>query len=126
MDKVVHFEIPADDPERAQNFYKKIFGWKINAVPGIPYFIINTVETDEKNMPKELGAINGGMMQRNAPDESPVIVVSVKSVEEYLKKIEKEGGKVVLPLQEVGGMGLYARICDTEGNIIGLWQDLGY
>ncbi len=123
---VVHFEIPADDPERAQNFYKKIFGWKINAVPGMPYFIINTVESDEKNMPKEPGAINGGMMQRNSPGESPVIVVNVKSLEDSLKKIEKEGNEIVLPLQKVGNMGLYARIRDTEGNVIGLWQDLGH
>ena len=65
MDKVVHFEIPVDDLKRAQNFYKIIFGWTIEPMPEMNYTILRTVEVDEKFMPKEKGAINGGMMKRD-------------------------------------------------------------
>ena len=125
MDKVVHFEIPVDNPERAQKFYKDIFGWKIDKWEGsMPYWMVRTVEVDEKKMPKEVGAINGGLMQRQQKGEGPVVFVNVKNVDAYVKKIEKAGGKVVVPKMDVGGMGFYARIQDTEGNIIGLWQDI--
>ena len=63
MDKVVHFEIPADDMKRAQDFYKNLFGWKISEVPGVNYYFVITTEVDEKNMAKEPGAINGGMLK---------------------------------------------------------------
>ena len=86
------------------------------------YYVITT-EVDEKNMAKEPGAINGGMLKRSVPHETPVIVIGVSSVDEYLKKVEKMGGKVVLPKMSVGDFGLYARISDPEGNIIGLWQN---
>ena len=126
MDKVVHFEIPANDMERAQKFYKSIFGWEINKVPmpGMDYYIVKTVATDEKQMPMEPGAINGGMQKRMVPNESPVLVINVPSLDEYLKKVETAGGKIVMPKMQVGDMGLYARVSDTEGNVIGLWQDL--
>ena len=124
MDKVIHFEIPADDLNRAQKFYKQVFDWEINKtpMPGVEYYMVNTVATDKKGMPKEPGAINGGMMKRNAKGESPVIVVKVKSLDDYLKKITAAGGKVVSPKQKVGDMGLYARVTDTEGNVIGIWE----
>lgn len=124
MDKVVHFEIPVDDLARAKKFYKEIFGWEFNDVPTMDYSIIKTVVTDEKNMPSETGAINGGMMKRVNKGETPVIVIDVPSIDDYLKKLEKAGSKVILPKQKVGDMGLYARITDTEGNVIGIWQSL--
>lgn len=124
MNKVVHFEIPADDLDRAKKFYQNIFGWRINDVSQMNYSMVTTVETDEKQMPKEAGAINGGLMKRQAPGESPVIVINVPSVDEYVNKVEQAGGKVAMPKMQVGDMGLYARVADTEGNVIGLWQDL--
>jgi predicted enzyme related to lactoylglutathione lyase len=124
MDKVVHFEIPADNLDRAKNFYQSLFGWQITDIPEMNYTIVNTVAVDENNMPKESGAINGGMMKRSHPGEQPVIVINVSSVDEYLRKVEKAGGKVVMPKVQVGEMGLYARVTDTEGNMIGLWQHL--
>jgi len=126
MDKVVHFELHADNLERAKKFYSSVFGWKIEKapMPGPEYHLITTVATDEKNMPKEVGAINGGMQQRNSPKETTVIVINVPSLDEALKRAEKADAKVVSPKTQVGDMGLYARVADTEGNIIGLWQDL--
>ena len=126
MDKVVHFEIPADDMTRAEKFYKDNFGWNITKVPmaGGEYFLVNTVDTDEKGMPKSPGAINGGLMKREGTGQTPVIVIKVASLEHALEKIKKSGGKVVMDKMNVGDMGLYARITDTEGNVIGIWQDL--
>lgn len=122
MDKVIHFEIPADNEKRAQDFYKNIFGWKIEAVPGMDYYFVTTVEADQNMVPKELGAINGGMLKRSVPGEQPIIVIQVSSIDDYLKKISGSGGKVILPKMTVGTFGFYARVTDTEGNVIGLWE----
>lgn len=127
MDKVIHFEIPADDLSRAQRFYKEIFGWQITQWPGEgaePYYMVTTVESDEKGMPKTPGAINGGLMRRQGRDDAPVIVIKVSAIEDYLKEIDEAGGKVVLSKMKVGNMDLYARFADPKGNVIGLWQDL--
>jgi uncharacterized protein len=128
MDKVVHFEMPADDIERAQKFYKETFGWDIQKVGEMPYWLIKTVEVDEKMTPKELGAINGGMLKRDEQQDpgssNPVIVIKVSNTEEHCKKVEAAGGSVVLAARQVGDMGIYARLKDTEGNVIGIWQDL--
>lgn len=124
MDKVVHFEIPFDNADRAKIFYKEVFGWEIIDIPTMNYTSVITVPIDENHMPKETGAINGGMEQRNDYIKTPVIVIDVSSVDNYIKKIERAGGKVVQSKRQVGDMGLYARVADTEGNIIGIWQCL--
>lgn len=61
---VVHFEIPADDVERAGDFYRQAFGWDVSAMPEMGYTILNTTPTNEQGMPSTPGAINGGMMKR--------------------------------------------------------------
>jgi len=124
MDKVVHFEIPADDVARAKKFYQGIFGWGLMDVPGMEYTLVTTVPIDEQNMPKEAGAINGGIVKRIPTEKTPVIIINIPSADDYIKKITKAGGKVVAPKQEVMGMGLYARVTDTEGNVIGIWEDI--
>ncbi|MEK6844601.1 MAG: VOC family protein [Nanoarchaeota archaeon] len=125
MDKVVHFEIPFDDVARAQKFYKGVFGWNITSVPEMNYHMVHTVEVDEKRMPKQAGAINGGMYKRDENSaKSPVIVIDVANVDDYIKKIKKAGGKVVSGKRQVGDMGFYAQISDTEGNVIGIWETI--
>ena len=124
MDKVMHFEIPTDDLNRAKKFYQDIFGWELMDVPGMEYTIVRTVPVDDNNMPKEKGAINGGMMKRTTRGEMPVLVINVPSIDGYVEKITQAGGKVVRPKQEVMEMGLYARVTDTEGNILGIWEDM--
>ncbi|OGV90567.1 glyoxalase [Microgenomates group bacterium RIFCSPLOWO2_01_FULL_46_13] len=123
MDKVVHFEIPADDVKRAQTFYQTVFGWGINEMPEMNYTIVHTVEVDEKQMPKESGAINGGMLKRQEPITNPVITISVASIDETTKMIETGGGKVIRPKMAVGDMGFAAYFKDSEGNVIGLWEN---
>ena len=122
----MHFEIPVDDFDRANKFYSSIFGWDLQDMPmpgGAKYVGIRTVAVDEHHMPKEAGAINGGMMKRTSDVHSPVIAINVNSVDDYVKKVEAAGGKVVMPKVEIGGMGYYAYVTDTEGNVIGLWED---
>lgn len=123
MDKVVHFHIPVDDTTRAKKFYKNIFGWEIKETGmGREYQLATTTSVDEKGMPKEPGAINGALYLRESPEEVPNIVINVPSVDDYLKKVEKAGGRVVWQKESVGDFGLYALIKDTEGNTIGLWK----
>ena len=123
MDKIVHFEIPADNLARAKKFYSTVFGWKMNEMPEMDYVLVHTVESDENGMPKEPGAINGGMLKREDPVKSPVVTISVKSIDEAAKTIEKNGGKIIRPKMPVGDMGFAAYFKDTEGNAVGLWQN---
>ena len=67
MGRVVHFEVPADDVGRASEFYGNVFGWNINTIPGMNYTLVSTTDSDERGMPKAPGAINGGMLERQAP-----------------------------------------------------------
>ena len=123
MDKVVHFEIPADNLARAKKFYNTVFGWKMNEIPEMEYVMVGTVESDENGIPKETGAINGGMLERQDPVKSPVITINVKNIDQAAEAIEKNGGKIVRPKMAVGDMGYAAYFKDTEGNVIGLWQN---
>jgi uncharacterized protein len=123
MDKIVHFEIPADDIPRAKEFYGSIFGWKLEDMEGMDYTTVQTAPVDEQQRPTEPGAINGGMMKRAADTPSPVITVNVDSIDDALKRIEAAGGDAVSPRQEIPGMGAFAYFKDTEGNTLGLWEN---
>lgn len=123
MDKVVHFEIPAEQVERAQKFYGEVFDWKINAIPEMKYTIVNTGPTDDKGMSQEIGFINGGMMKRNDMINKPVITIQVDSIEESAKKIVAGGGSMIMDKVAVSDMGFSAYFKDCEGNIMGLWEN---
>jgi hypothetical protein len=89
------------------------------------YTGVRTVPVDEKTyMPKEPGAINGGMTKRTKDVAAPIITIHVGSIDEYIKKIEAAGGKAVMPKQEVPDMGFYSYFIDSEGNVIGLWETM--
>ena len=95
MAKVVHFEIPADNVDRAKNFYGSIFGWELQTMPmgESEYTTVKTTDVNEQTqMPLEPGAINGGMMQRTEQIPGPVITIDVDGIDDALKKIESEGG----------------------------------
>ncbi len=129
MDKVQHFEIPADDMGRAKKFYGNVFGWKTEdyPMPGMEYAAVYTCEVDEKTrMPKEVGVVNGGMVKRGGamPLKNPTVAVVVDDLDATIKKIKAEGGSVVMEKMPIGNMGLYAYVKDTEGNLIGVWQNL--
>lgn len=115
---IVWFEIPADDLGRAKTFYSKLFGWKINAFPGMPggkrYFHIDTGGPD--------ASPDGGMMQRNYAGESITNYVIVPSVSKAAAKVEKLGGKICKPKTAVPQMGYFVVCADTEGNTFALWE----
>jgi predicted enzyme related to lactoylglutathione lyase len=122
MFKVVHFEIPFDDKARAMKFYGEIFGWKLTDIPEMNYVMAQSAAVDERQRPTEPGAINGGLFQRPKEAPHPTLYVAVSSIDEALQKVQAAGGKVVTPNTPIPGMGAYARVTDTEGNVIGLFQ----
>lgn len=124
-DKVVHFEIPFDDGDRARAFYGGTFGWQLVPVPGMDYTMVMTGPTDPEQGPSESGFINGGMYERTPefPGTGPTIVVDVPSIDETLRKVEGAGGRIVREKMAVGDMGFAGYFTDTEGNLIGLWEN---
>jgi predicted enzyme related to lactoylglutathione lyase len=112
---IVWFGIPADNVERAKKFYGDLFDWKIERVPGPEeYWHIDTDGGDDTP--------DGGLKKREQPQEPVVNYVSVNSVSEFSKKIEKLGGKICLAKTAVAQMGHFAVCQDTEGNTFGLWE----
>ncbi len=122
MPGVVHFEIPFDNKERAMKFYSEVFDWKLTDMSEMGYVMVQSVPVDEKQMPKEPGAINGGMFQRPKEAPHPMIYIDVESIDAVIEQIEAAGGKVVTANTPIPGMGAYARVTDSEGNVIGLFQ----
>jgi predicted enzyme related to lactoylglutathione lyase len=121
---IVHFEIPANDPERAATFYRELFGWSITkwTAEGAPdYWMVSTVPTDGKGMPLRPG-VNGGLLQRQHAEHSPVNYVSVENVEEYAQKAKRLGAEEVMPKTPVKGMGWFAMLRDPEDNVFAIWQ----
>jgi uncharacterized protein len=119
--RVVHFEIPVDDAERAQAFYRQAFGWELTSLPGMDYTLAVTGPTGDEG-PTEPGYINGGLLRRGANHETPVMVVDVADIDAALAKIEELGGRTVVGRQQVGDLGWTAYFTDAEGNHLGLWQ----
>ncbi len=124
MDKVVHFEIPAMNVERAQKFYSSVFDWKITAMPEMKYTIVSTGPTSDEGMPSEPGFINGGLMEKKDPLTSPIITISVADIQQAITEIKKAGGTLIKEPVKVADMGLSAYFKDPEGNLMGLWQNL--
>ena len=120
---IVHFEIPAEDIDKLRRFYSKLFGWKIEAMPGFTdYWNIETVPIDDKGMLMRPG-VNGGMMKKQNPEHKLVYYIAVESVDVYSRKIEELGGKITVPKQEVPGVGWWAFALDPEGNLFGIFQN---
>ncbi len=112
---IVWFEIPADNLERAKAFYSNLFGWKINPFPGMTdYCHIDTGGADETP--------DGALKVREHPQQPITNYVSVNSVTEFAKKIEKLGGKICMAKTAVPQMGYFAVCQDTEDNTFAIWE----
>ena len=131
MNRVIHFEIQAADPERAANFYRDIFGWQIKewVVPGVAmpdenrYWVVTTGAEGEPG-------INGGILFRRGPSpvedqavNAYVCTINVSSVDEHVDKVTKAGGTIALPKMAIRGVGWLAYCKDIDGNIFGMMQD---
>ncbi len=120
---IMHFDIPADDVEKLKQFYEKVFRWKIEKTPGpVDYWLIYTVPVDEEGRPTEIG-VNGGMMKREDPKQKITSYILVESVDEYAKKIEDAGGKIIVPKTAVPSMGYWAYFADPDGNMLAIWEE---
>jgi predicted enzyme related to lactoylglutathione lyase len=119
--RVVHFEIGAEDPEKLSEFYKKALGWEINLWPGSDYWMVGK-EADGK-----VGAIFGGIMQR-WQSEKTINTIETEDIAATIKEVEANGGKVVKPLADMPmGPEEIMRWCyceDPQGNIFGLMQTI--
>lgn len=105
--RVVHFEIPFDDGERARTFYKDVFGWEMNEMPEMEYTMVNSGPSGDRG-PSEPGFINGGMAQRGENFRSPTLVLDVPDIDEALAAVEAAGGSIVSGRDPVGDMGFSA------------------
>lgn len=118
MPRVVHFEIAADDPERASKFYSEIFGWEIKNWGGpVDYWLASTGSADEPGID---GAIT---WRQSSPSQAIVNTIAVTSIDNFIKEIEAHGGKIVMPKQPIPGVGYHAVCLDTEGNTFGIMQN---
>ncbi len=116
MSRVVHFEIPADDPERSIKFYEEVFGWTIEKWDGpIEYWLIMTGPEDQPG-------IDGGMARRTDPEIGVENTIEVADLDLSLTAVADNGGQVIRPKMAVPGVGYMAYIKDTEGNIFGLME----
>jgi len=115
MPRVVHFEIPADQPERAVAFYQKVFGWQCTRWEGpMPYWLVVTGT--------EGPGIDGGLMPRQTPGQGTTNVVDVADIDQAVAAIVREGGTITAPKMAIPGVGQVAYAVDTEGNAFGVIQ----
>ena len=121
---IAHFEIPADDVERLRKFYATVFGWKIEKWSGPSgYWTITTVPVNEKGELVRPG-VNGGLMKKQNPQHEPTNYILVESVDEYAQKIQKLGGKILVPKSEVPGVCWWAQAADPEGNEFAIMESI--
>lgn len=120
---IVHFEIPADDPEKLAGFYAQLFGWNIQHEPSMDYWLIETVPTDGQGHLREPG-VNGGLFKRMAPEQQQITnYVGVESVDAVIDKAQTLGATVVTPKQPIPNVGWFAHLVDPQGNLVGVFQD---
>lgn len=114
--RIVHFEIPANQPEELTRFYGTLFGWKFSKapIPGPEYWLCDTGS--------ENPGINGAIMQRQHPQQPWMNYIDVASIDAVIAQATALGAKVALPRTAVPGVGAYAAIIDPQGNLCGLWE----
>lgn len=116
MHRVIHFELGSREPERAAEFYRKVFGWQVQKWPGLVDYWLVTTGPDNKP------GINGGLMRHKDGMPRTVNTIAVSSVEEFAKKVTEHGGKIVAPKMAITGGGFQAYCEDTEENLFGIHQ----
>ena len=121
MPRVIHFEIHADNPDRALEFYQTVLGWQFQKWDGpVDYWLVRTG-------PKEQPGIDGGLLRRQPGQSGDAVIayictVDVPSVDDYVQKATNAGGTIALPKMPIPGVGWLAYCKDTEGNIFGMMQ----
>ena len=115
----IYFEIQADDPKRAIDFYSRLFGWKFSGITGLPiaYWRIKT------------GGSRGGLLKRPAKTPPPqsganafVCSLEVENFDATAKTIQQLGGIVALPKFPVPKTCWQGYFVDPEGNTFGIFE----
>ena len=117
MARPVHFDITAEDPDRAAGFYGSVFGWKFEKWGGggpMEYWMIDTGDGDP--------GINGGMSRRGEDSSGTVNTIGVESLDDAVSAVEAGGGSVAQPKMPIPGVGWFALCVDPEGNRFGVMQ----
>lgn len=115
INRVSHFEISSPDPERAMNFFGKVFGWEFEKFDNNNYWFVITGKDGQ--------GINGGLTKKEDADQPVINSVIVQSIDETLSRIVTEGGEVVLPKTEIESHGWLAYFKDPDGITHSLWQN---
>lgn len=116
MPRIVHFEIPAEDPEKVSKFYTDTFGWEIKKWEGpMPYWLVKTGDKSEMG-------IDGGIYKKDEKMKEIVNTVGVRDVKESVEMVKKNGGSVMGEIQEIPGVGMFVYAMDPEGNKFGMMQ----
>ena len=116
MSRVIHFDLSADDPERGAEFYRKVFGWKVNKWEGPEhYWLIQTGTDDEPG-------VTGGVASRIEPGDTTAIIFDVESVDEVTNRVVDVGGEIREGKKAIPGVGYLVMCKDTEGNTFGIMQ----
>jgi predicted enzyme related to lactoylglutathione lyase len=113
-ERIVHFEITADSPERAADFYRTAFGWSINKWEGpVDYWLASTGEGV---------GIDGAIMAR-AFDQAVINTIQIEgSLEDAIDRVTKAGGTHSDQIHEIPNVGRFTYVNDTEGNVFGLME----
>ncbi len=112
---VIHFEIPASNPEKLADFYKTLFGWNFQKWEGAMEYWMATGS-------KDAGGIDGGIMKRQAEQQTAMNYVMVPNVDDHFKKATDLGATGIVPPTDIPNVGRFAVLLDPEHNPIGLWQ----
>lgn len=124
---VVHFEMPYENSERLQKFYSEAFGWQMQQLGGDmnDYILAGTTETDENQMVKAPGTINGGFFPKSqVPQAGTSVVISVDDIHAAIKRILDAGGIPEGEPMEIPGIGKWLVFTDTEGNRVSILQPM--
>ncbi|GMA23773.1 glyoxalase [Luteimicrobium album] len=120
--RVVHFELPYDDADRASAFYRDVFDWGLETWPDAGGYVLASTGPNGDRGPTEPGFINGGLLERSPDHTAPNVVIDVDDIDAALEAVEAAGGTRLEERAPVGDMGWAAYFTDTEGNVVGLWQ----
>ena len=127
LNRVIHFEIHAQDTAKMAQWYKNVFGWEVKKWdnPVVDYWMVMTAPDGSKEM-----GINGGIIKRKGPMPKEgdcvsafVCTMNVSNVDDYIKKVVDAGGSLALPKMAIPGMAWLAYLKDIEGNIFGIFQE---
>lgn len=117
MSRIIHFEVPADNPERAQKFYSQALGWEFTQFGGpMQYWLVKTG-------PNGAPGIDGGLLKREQAGQGPMVIAGVASIDKSIEQVKKAGGTQVVEKMAIPGVGWAAYFLDTESNCFGIFQD---